>query len=208
MALDNVVNRLKQADINKYNLYAVINNIADSVWSFDPEYKLIAANKAFHQTRMAIYGKTISIGDNIFTNTTKPAYDKWQPLYQRALSGEYIAFEEMRLVNNAEMHVEIIISPVYDDDSELIGCMGITRNITERKKAEEVILAHTKKLEEYAFKTSHELRHPITNIMALAELFMIEGMSADEKEEVVGLMLIAAENLDNTIQRMIQSIRK
>jgi len=168
----------------------------------------MAANKAFFQLRMDAYNKSINIGDNIFLNASPQAQQKWQPLYDRVLNGEAIFIEEERNIKNKTIFVEITMNPVYDDSGALIGCLGITRDVTQRRQAEKDIAEFTQKMETLTFKTSHELRNPITNIMALVTLSREENLTPAETKEILNLIGASVTKLDEITKNLISLTAK
>jgi PAS domain S-box-containing protein len=199
---------ITNTDLNRINLYAIIDNTPDPIWTFDTDFKLMAANKAFFQLRRSVYNQSINIGDDIFKHTNEKAREKWRPLYERVLAGETITMQETRVMGAAEMYVEITMNPVYDDSGALIGCMGVTRDISYRKVAEKKIAAYIKKMETLTFKTTHELRNPITNIMSLVTLSRIEGTSPAELIQYFDLVDVSARKLDDIVTDLIYLISK
>ncbi|PSP60818.1 hybrid sensor histidine kinase/response regulator, partial [Halobacteriales archaeon QH_8_67_36] len=52
--------------------------------------------------------------------------------------------------------------PRYDEDGEIVGLIGVSREITERKKAQERLEALNERLEQFVSVVSHDLRNPLT----------------------------------------------
>jgi len=121
--------------VNNFNLYNVINNTPDAIWCIDENFILIAANKAFFQLRSTSHRQDIEIGDIVFLHSSKEACEKWQVLYNRALCGEVVFIEEIKVINDQEYYYEMSITPVYDDDKKLIACVAIGKDVTARKKS-------------------------------------------------------------------------
>src|ERR1700744_3981482 len=123
-------------ELEDYNMQAIIDSYEDWIWSFDNYYTLVTANRAYLDARHRINSKTLEIGDNILKDVDEAVYKKWMPIYERGLKGETITFEEKRKQGSREYYAEVYISPVYNAQNVIIGCMGITRDITRRKNAQ------------------------------------------------------------------------
>jgi PAS domain S-box-containing protein len=116
---------------------AILNTIPDMVWLKDAESKFLGVNDAFAQT----CGKT---GQEL---VGKSDFDFWpHHLAQRYRDDDIAVMKsgvkkviEETLVHSAEKQVwiETIKSPVCGEDGRVIGTVGISRDVTERKRAHE-----------------------------------------------------------------------
>lgn len=82
----------------------------------------------------------------------------------------------------------VVITALHDDDDNIIGFTKVTRDLTERKMAEDKqlrdaksIAKQNKQLEEFAYITSHDLQEPIRKIQTFAR-FLEDRI--DDKEAV------------------------
>lgn len=65
----------------------------------------------------------------------------------------------------------VVITALHDKDGHIIGFSKVTRDLTERKNAEEQILAYTRQLErqnkelqQFAFAAAHDMKEPLRKI--------------------------------------------
>ena len=121
-------------------LHALMNNISDSIYFKDKENRFVMVNraKAEHSgvTCKDMIGKTDfdflpkEIAKQSFTDDNhimefgKPIIDK---------------VEEIIHLNKIKHWVSVTKVPWYDEEGKIIGTIGISRDITERKKAEETL---------------------------------------------------------------------
>lgn len=192
------------AGLNNFNLYYIINNTPDAIWCFDVNFTLLAANKAFYQLRSTNHREDINIGDSVFLHSSAEAVEKWHSLYNKALKGEVVFVEETKMIEGKECYYEINITPVYDEgDKTLIACMAIAKDVTARKQAEEAISAYGKRFKSFTFKTTHEIRNPLANILALIELGRNENITLQEMKELFNLLEASAHQLDGVVRELI-----
>ena len=71
----------------------------------------------------------------------------------------------------------VIITTLHGDDNTVIGFTKVTRDLTERRVAEDQMLAYTaeleaknKELEQFAYIASHDLQEPLRKIRTFSEL--------------------------------------
>jgi PAS domain S-box-containing protein len=84
---------------------------------------------------------------------------------------------------------------------------GIAVDIHDRKKAEARILAQNQAISDYVFATSHTVRAPLSNILAIARLF--DELPEDDIEELrewAKTMKEQAEKLDMVIQQIVRKM--
>lgn len=116
---------------------------------------------------------------------------------------------EVSRKNGTKFPAYVIDSPVYDTDGVLEGVMGISFDMTDRKKAEEerkksfsLLIRQYKKLKQFAHINAHDLRAPLTNILSITHL--LKNNTELDKEEIKTYL----RGLDNSAQQMDGVIRK
>jgi PAS domain S-box-containing protein len=101
----------------------------------------------------------------------------------------------------------IVITALHDEDDNVIGFTKVTRDLTERRLAEEQkdrdaksIRMQNKQLEEFAYVTSHDLQEPIRKIRAFADLARNEIDDREKLEWYLG-------KIDSSAEKMVQLIK-
>ncbi len=84
--------------------------------------------------------------------------------------------------------VEYTSTPVRHEDREVVGAVVVFRDITDRKEAEEELKDANIELEEFAYRTSHDLRSPISSSIGLLDL---AEQSMNDKDYQNALISIA-----------------
>ena len=126
-------------EFDNNNLNAIINTTNDLMWSLDNNYKLITCNKAFEEIVTQMTGEYIKKGNNIFSAAFSPELlGIYKKFYERALAGETFT-EEVHMDQPFEIWSEISFYPIRQGQI-VIGTACYSRNITEKKKAEQKII--------------------------------------------------------------------
>ncbi|MDR7127877.1 PAS domain S-box-containing protein [Algoriphagus sp. 4150] len=101
----------------------------------------------------------------------------------------------------------IVITALHDEADQVIGFTKVTRDLTERKLAEEQkerdaisIEMQNKQLKEFAYVASHDLQEPIRKIRAFVDLARLE---IDNRENLEWYL----EKIDTSAEKMIQLIK-
>lgn len=101
----------------------------------------------------------------------------------------------------------VLITPVRSADGTLLGFSKVTRDLTERRAAQERAIADTRRIteietasrtkSEFLTAMSHELRTPINATMGYADLLMMEigGQLSEQQREYVGRVRGSQEHL-------------
>ncbi|MEE4198029.1 MAG: PAS domain-containing sensor histidine kinase [Bacteroidales bacterium] len=95
------------------------------------------------------------------------------------------------------VHLEFSVNPLFDDNHQVIGSLGIARDITDRVKAEEKINEKNIQLEELV-KTknkllsiiAHDLRDPFNILMGFSEVLLEQYHELTEQEKIKYLQQI------------------
>lgn len=127
---------LKQKNIE---LLSFLNAIPDMAWLKDTDSRYILANKAYAQT-VGVEPETLA------NNTCEICFEKEAATKVREddlnviKSGQQKIIEEKMLdAHKNEIWLETIKSPIITESGDIVGIVGISRDITNRKKIENTL---------------------------------------------------------------------
>lgn len=185
-------NLYKQLKEQKIYLDTVLNNLPVAVWLKDKEGKYLIVNdqyEIFYNVK-----KEDIIGKNVMDTLSgehladENAINKFIEADKCVLNNNAISRDEVVMqIMNKPTDVEIVKVPIKNAQDEIIGLVGISRDITARKRYEELLLK-SKNLAEEANKAkseflanmSHEIRTPMNGILGFIQL--LEGTNLDEEQ--------------------------
>ncbi len=102
-------------------------------------------------------------------------------LFDTAKKGKCVQQEILIYDERKNLHwVRFDVSPSYNLNNEISGITFIGKNIDKEKTQEEKIEMQKLLLRDIAFTYSHELRHPLTNILAVINLLKNDNLIMSE----------------------------
>jgi PAS domain S-box-containing protein len=149
-------------------LSAIVESSADGIVTMDIEGTILTWNRGAQH----LYGYSAeeAIGQNMSFLDIDAAFET--RLSAMTSFGGSKTIRDLELVRRRRdgtfVDVSLSGSPIYSDDGSVIGIASIGRDISDRRKAEQL-------KDEFLALVSHELRTPLSSIVAHAELLLDDG---------------------------------
>ena len=178
--------RLQQATLS-----ALINAIPDPIFYKNPDGCYLGCNEAFAEILDHPVAEIVGSSDHLLIDSNWADMislkDKEILAEKKKKSDEqWITYKDGR----RELF-ETVKAPFWDDAGQLLGIMGIGRNITQRKKAEdEVRLAKenaeeaTRTKSDFLANMSHEIRTPMNAIIGMSHLALKTDLTARQRDYI------------------------
>lgn len=139
MSLSDISARIeeeKQREFDRKNLYSLINNTSDLIWSVDRDMKLITGNRPFRQLVSHLAGKPIASGESVMLEDFgEETLAKHRAYYERAFAGEMFSVVDV-MGDPMKIWAEISFYPI-SQDGKVIGTACYLRDITSMKQSQE-----------------------------------------------------------------------
>jgi PAS domain S-box-containing protein len=198
----------RKMNVSETKLNSLLNSSDDVIWLFDNEGSIITYNEAFKKKFEQVL-KTAVPGNGPFKLDglkNNPIIERWLKNLKLAMQGQHLRVEEgfINHDKNEEEFFEIIMSPIYDGDKNLIGVGCIARDITERIISQQEIEERINQLKEIAWIQSHTVRRPLANIMGLVELIKLNSSDQEQIAESVDLLEKSCRELDDIIREVVK----
>jgi len=155
-------------------LSAIVESSADGIVTMDIEGTILTWNRGAQD----LYGYSAeeAIGQNMSFLDIDAAFET--RLSAMTAIGGSKTIRDLELVRRRRdgtfVDVSLSGSPIYSDDGSVIGIASIGRDISDRRKAEQL-------KDEFLALVSHELRTPLASIVAHAELLLDDGPMEDTR---------------------------
>lgn len=198
--------------LNEQQLSTIFNNVDDVIFLLnieDGKYKFISMNKAY-QTLTGLRDDHV-LNKYIDDVMKEPILGTALKNFEKAIETKSaVKWEETSIYPTGQLTGEVTITPLFDEEGNCNKLLGIVRDITFWKKANEEIKKLNQELEEkvktrtgqletankdlesFAYSVSHDLRAPLRSILGFSELLENEHKETLKKEAIELLNFIVA----------------
>ncbi len=163
----------------------ILNNLRADIRFITPDYRIKWFNNA-HGRKMQRAGEDIQ---GTFCYETLYGLDKpcdYCPVKEALATGQS-AESTIEMQNN--VFINMLASPVYDQNHELMGVVVRSEDVSKDKAIERELRAAKEKAEEsdrlksaFLANMSHEIRTPLNAIVGFSSVLIAEGTSEEEKK--------------------------
>lgn len=199
----------KKYQLNNKLISGYENSPYESSLFIDLEYKIIYFNKNLEDKIKSGFGKQIKFGDDIksyLSVKTAPLFFKG---YTRAIEGNANKIESYISISEKvkESWWEFNFNPIYDESKILFGVTLTTKDISKQKNLEAQITEYKNHLKDVAWRESHLLRAPVSNILGISNLLLKpeSSLGIHEKLDLVRHINAEVEKLDGVIHQIVSS---
>jgi PAS domain S-box-containing protein len=179
-----VAERTAQISQERLILRTLIDNLPDCIYAKDAAGRKILANPA-DLKNLRCKTEAEAVGKSDFDLFPKEIAEQFWADDQKVIHGEPVINREEHLFDEAGRKRWLLTSklPLLDQNGKIVGLMGIGRDITERKEAEDALRDREEKLREsatqlersnhelqdFAYVASHDLQEPLRKIVVFGE---------------------------------------
>jgi PAS domain S-box-containing protein len=153
-----VAERTTELSQERRLLRTLIDNLPDGIYAKDTAGRKIMANPADLKV-LGCQTEAEAIGRSDFDLFPKDVAEKFWADDQKVIQGELVINREEFVLDEQGRKSWLLTSklPLRDQDGKIVGLVGINRNITERKQAEEALRQSRDELEKRVTERTTEL---------------------------------------------------
>jgi PAS domain S-box-containing protein len=184
------------------NLYEAVNQAThDVIWDYDLPARKITWMQGFEE----LYGYTEENRPRDFNALTYVYHEDRATV--KHYFGELMATKQkdwlldyrFMCANGEVKYVRDRGLVVFNKAGEPIRLIGAMQDIDKQKRYEQQLLNRNEQLEEIAWINSHEVRRPLSNIIALAKLIKEYPNPSDEMSTLIDHLYNSSQELDNAV---------
>ncbi|MDX5480964.1 MAG: PAS domain S-box protein [Hymenobacteraceae bacterium] len=201
---DKLSSTLSELQESEERARLLIEGVKDyAIFMLNTEGKVITWNHGAEKIKG--YKAEEIIGRHFSTFYPQEAKDRKYPEYELSKALEEGRYEDegWRLHKDGGMiWVNVVITPVYDSRGKHIGFTKVTRDLSERRRNEELMRKNKElhrintDLDNFIYAASHDLKAPIANLEGLLAVLKLDlGQELAKHLEVIS-------RIDNSISRL------
>jgi PAS domain S-box-containing protein len=216
------------------DLQGIMESTRESIFAIDNKFNITSCNKSYKRTMKLLYNHDVKVGASIYKVIKGSREEKWLTDDLRsAMHGNHFTVErKIDYPQFHNRTVQLVYNPVRSEQGVIKGVAVFSSDITERKKTEarlralneelrdqnwqlalreeelkaamEELSERNFELDQLMYKTSHDLRAPLSSIMGLVNLANIDKANRDQYlEKIEGRI----KKLDEFIRSMLNYAR-
>lgn len=173
--IDDVTNKKHdelEREKNRATLQTIVNSTTDLIYVKDNlgRYKLI--NPPVVSSLSQVIGP-IEVNDIIGKNDKEIMGEKGELIFktdQKIMETKSVNYlEETISTQSGDIIYDSVKNPIFNSKGEVIGIVGISRDITDKKKFQQKLHEAIKLRDEFLSIASHELKTPLTSLVLLVQ---------------------------------------
>lgn len=200
IVLSKDITERKKIEDQLQQLNHAVEQSTSSIVITNLEGNLEYVNQQFLKTTGYTYEEVIGNNPSIL-NSGYTKKEDYKNMWDTIKSGGTWHGEFLNKKKNGSLYwEEVSISPVRNEDGDIINFLAIKTDITKQKKTSE-------KLRKIAWDQSHQVRGPLTDILGIINVIKLD-IGIEEKIELLSHLEQAAQQLDQAIHKVIDETKK
>jgi PAS domain S-box-containing protein len=199
----------------QYRLLA--ENMDDVIWTLDLQGRFTYVSPSVERLRGYTPEEVMKqpMDEALTPDSLEIATMNLRKIYEQAMSGFHDPYRrryelKQPCKDGSIIWTEAVTSVMYDETDQFIGVLGVTRDISARKQAEEALRQAKERAEDaerikstFFANVSHHLRTPLNAILGFADLMADDATLAPTYQEYLALIRQNGKDLLALINQML-----
>jgi PAS domain S-box-containing protein len=183
-------------------LRSLIDSIPDLIFYKDRQSVYLGCNAAFEQLVGRRQAELVGLSDlDLFPQEAAEFFREKDR--QMLAEGRPRRNEEwLDFPDGRRALIDMLKTPFFGPDGQVLGVIGIGRDITALKQAQEAAEAASRAKGEFLANMSHEIRTPLNGILGMTQLALDTDLTREQRE-YLGLVNSSAEHLLEVINDIL-----
>ncbi len=192
----------------RYLLNSLLSSVPDAIYFRDTRGKFIRANPPLAM-RLGLADAASVLGKTPFEMPNpKMAVQLHHHDEEVLRTGEaqYYHLENRPRVDGTSGWDLVTRLPLRGKEDEVVGVIGIMRDVTEQKQGEEKILESVRRRDEFLAMLSHELRNPLAAVVTATQLLKDESLP-DPQQHLIEIVDRQAHQMARLLDDLLEASR-
>ena len=193
----------------RYLLNSLLASVPDAIYFKDARGRFIRANRQMAH-RLGLEDPRDAVGK---TGFELPRPDVALPVHQQdeqvLKSGQAQHYRlEMRAVGDGATEWDLVTRlPLRDPSNDVVGIIGIFRNVTEQKRAELAIEEGVNRRDQFLAMLSHELRNPLGAVVSATALLRAGRADAEKQQKLLHILERQSQHMARLLDDLLEVSR-
>ena len=189
-------------------LELITETIPDAIFVKDTDFRIQRANKAFLSLYPAEKRKDI-IGKTTVEDYSPEDAEAFLSEDKKAFAEGYTEIQETFTFPNGKEHTFLTKKVLFHNQTKTPFLLGIARDVTPLKKAEKELIESNRRLEDFAYIASHDLKAPLRHIRMCADhiIAQYKDLIPEEAHEFFQIMDEAGKKTEEMIDTLLEYSR-
>lgn len=171
----------------RYLLNSLLGTVPEAIYFKDARGRFIRVNRAM-AARLGLSETQAAVGKTAFEllgqQDALPEHEQDQAVMRSGQAQNYRL--EKRAAQDGSEHWDLVTRlPLEDRSGQIVGIIGIYRDVTEQKRVEEKVQESIRRRDQFLAMLSHELRNPLGAVVTAMSLLRSGAMGNEKLLQIV-----------------------
>ena len=181
---------------NKKRLNSLLQNSEYSILSVDKRHTILLINSKLCDLLFGLTGIIVETGFNLLDILPEDFQSDYLSIHKKSFDGEEVMIEKKLMINGKSSFIEIIFTPVKDENGFVKSISIFGRDISRKAEIEQKLIqakedaeAATQAKSGFLATMSHEIRTPLNGVIGMGRLLNQTELNSKQQDFVDSIVL-------------------